>query len=195
LDGPAAPTLFFEFHGSAAAVADATEAVRDIADAFGGSAFRWATNTEDRNRIWHARHQLYFAAVRSRPGCRVVTTDVCVPISRLAECVDAAAADLTALGFPVVVVGHVGDGNFHTLLLVDPRQPDELAAAKQFTERLTRRALDLGGTCTGEHGIGIGKREALAQEAGESGIALMRAIKHTLDPRGLFNPDKILLGE
>jgi D-lactate dehydrogenase (cytochrome) len=193
LNEAAAPTLFFEFHGSAAGVAEQAEAVRAIVDDFGGGAFRWATTTEERNRIWRARHQLYFAAVHSRPGSRAVTTDVCVPVSRLAECVDATAADLEALGFPVVVVGHVADGNFHTLVLVDPDNPTERDAAKQFTERLTRRALDLGGTCTGEHGVGIGKREALAHEAGEPAMALMRALKHTLDPQGILNPDKVLI--
>jgi D-lactate dehydrogenase (cytochrome) len=195
LDGAEAPTLFFEFHGSAAGVAEQAESVRAICDEFGGGAFRWATTTEERNRIWRARHNLYFAAVRSRPGSRAVATDVCVPVSRLAECVDATAADLEALGFPPAIAGHVGDGNFHTVVLLDPHDPDQRAKARAFTDRLTLRALEMGGTCTGEHGIGIGKREALAREAGAPAIAVMRAIKRTLDPHGILNPGKVLPDE
>jgi len=191
LDYPLAPTLFFEFHGTEAGVAEQAETVQMLAAEHGGSEFQWATRTEDRSRLWQARHDAYFAALALRPGCRAWSTDVCVPISRLAECITETKQDIGKLPLPVTLVGHVGDGNFHLIILIDPDNPDELAEAKAFNDRLVARALDLGGTCTGEHGIGIGKLDSLVAEHGEA-VAVMRSIKQALDPGNLMNPGKVL---
>ena len=188
---PVKPTLLFEFHGtSRAAVTEHATTVQELASENGGSNFQWATTTEDRARLWQARHNTLFAALALRPGCKAWVTDVCVPISRLAECILDTRRDLDATRLVAPLVGHVGDGNFHLNIIVDPADQTELASVKAFNERLVRRALALGGTCTGEHGIGLGKIEYLEAEHGD-GLAVMKAIKHALDPDGRMNPGKI----
>ena len=192
LDGyAAAPTLFFEFHGSEAGVREQAEAVQAIAKDFGAADFRWSTLTEARNRLWQARHDAYYAATALKPGCRGWATDVCVPISRLAQCIVETQADVAEAQLVAPLVGHVGDGNFHLLFLLDPDDPDELARAKAANARLIDRALAMGGTCTGEHGIGFGKIASLAREH-PSGIELMRTIKRALDPHNILNPGKVI---
>ena len=190
LSEPEEPTLFFEFHGTQASVAEDAQAAGAIAAEHGGSGFRWATRTEERSRLWRARHDVLFAARAQRPGCKVVPTDACVPISRLAECITASADELDALPFPTLIVGHVADGNFHAALMIDPSDPRERDLALGFTKELSARARLLGGTCTGEHGIGIGKREALVEERGAA-VDVMRALKAALDPTGIMNPGKV----
>lgn len=190
-DLAAQPTLFLEFHGSSAGVAEQAEAAGAICRELGGSAFAWATRAEDRNRLWQARHDALYAALSLRPGARSLTTDVCVPISRLAQAIEETRADLERTGIQAPIVGHVGDGNFHVLMLIDPGNPGELAAAKATNARLVERALALGGTSTGEHGVGTGKRAFMAKEHGAS-LEVMRALKHALDPAGIMNPGKVL---
>ena len=185
-------TLFLEFHGSASEVAAHAERARGIATANGGGAFRWAVETEARNQLWKARHQAGLAALSLRPGARPWSTDVCVPISQLPACIDATKADIAALPFPAVVLGHIGDGNFHVILLLDPANTQESEIAKHFNDTLVARALAMDGTCTGEHGIGLGKRDSLRHELGGA-VDLMADIKHALDPHGLMNPEKIFL--
>ncbi|MEZ5863403.1 MAG: FAD-linked oxidase C-terminal domain-containing protein [Geminicoccaceae bacterium] len=187
----AAPTLFFEFHGSPAGVAEQAKAVEAIALEFGGSDFRWSANEEERNRLWRARHDVYYAGLALRPGCRGWSTDVCVPISKLAACIAETEADVAASGLLAPLVGHVGDGNFHLLFLLDPDDPDEQARAKAVNARLVDRALAMGGTCTGEHGIGFGKIASLEREHAD-GMPVMRAIKAALDPANILNPGKVL---
>jgi D-lactate dehydrogenase (cytochrome) len=165
--------------------------VQDIANEFGGQAFEWASTPEERTRLWTARHHAYFAALQTKPGCRSVTTDTCVPISRLAECINATVAEADAAGLPYFLVGHVGDGNFHMGYLIDPAKPEERATAERLNAQLVARALALEGTCTGEHGIGLHKQGFLVDEAGEDAIDLMRAIKRALDPQDILNPGKI----
>lgn len=191
LDYPEAPHLFLEFHGTEAGVREQAEIAETVAGEHGGSGFAWATREEDRNRLWQARHDAFPAAMRLRPGNRPVITDVCVPITALAECIAAAQADLAELPMPATIVGHVGDGNFHVILLCDPDSDDERRLAQGFNERLVHRAQALEGTCTGEHGVGLGKIAYLAAEHGH-GLNVMRAIKQALDPQGLLNPGKIL---
>jgi D-lactate dehydrogenase (cytochrome) len=186
-----APTLFLEFHGSAAGVAEQAETVEAIAMGYHGSGFAWAREAEERNRLWKARHDAYWAALASAPGKRGITTDVCVPISRLAEALLGAKADIEASGFSAPIVGHVGDGNFHTVILVDNDNPAEMDRAWELDRRIVARALALGGTCSGEHGIGLGKREFLDQEHGAEALAVMRSLKTTLDPKGILNPGKM----
>ncbi|MEW5887014.1 MAG: FAD-linked oxidase C-terminal domain-containing protein [Pseudomonadota bacterium] len=185
--------LLMEFHGSPAGVREQTELVQAICAEHQGSAFDWADTPEQRSRLWQARHHAYFAALQTRPGCRAITTDACVPISRLADCLLASVADAEASGLPYFLVGHVGDGNFHFGYLIDPHSAAERAQAEALNQRLVARALALGGTCSGEHGVGLHKIEFLQQEAGPEGIALMRALKQALDPQGIFNPGKVLL--
>jgi D-lactate dehydrogenase (cytochrome) len=187
----ASPTLFFEFHGSEAGVAEQAAAVEAIAKEFGGTDFRWSTNTEERNRLWRARHDAYYAALALKPGCRGWATDVCVPISRLAECIVETEADIEETGLLAPLVGHVGDGNFHLLFLLDPNDADELERAKAANARLIDRAIAMGGTCTGEHGIGMGKIKSLEREHGP-GVDLMRTIKRALDPNDILNPGKVV---
>ena len=190
LDYPELTTLFFEFHGSPRYVEEQVETVRAIADANGGSEFRWSNLPEERSRLWKARHEAYYAAVNMRAGAIGWATDVCVPISRLAECITQTKADLETATVPATILGHVGDGNFHVIFSIDPKAPEELAEVEALNQRLVARALAMDGTCTGEHGIGIGKQSCLVDELGDA-VDLMRAIKRALDPNDLFNPGKI----
>ena len=185
-----AATLFFEFHGSAAAVSEQAEAAQLISTENGGIAFEWATTPEHRSRLWRARDNTLYAGMALRPGARALITDVCVPISRLAECIALTEEDIERSGLVAPIVGHVGDGNFHLLVLTDPDDRQALTTAKAFHARLVERAIAFEGTCTGEHGIGNGKIEFLRQELGES-VDTMRAIKQALDPLDIMNPDKI----
>jgi D-lactate dehydrogenase (cytochrome) len=185
------PTLFLEFHGTDAGVVEQAELVQEIARENGGEDFQWATKPEERNRLWAARHQAYFAGLQLRPGARAVSTDVCVPISRLTECMVETAADIAKASMPIPMFGHVGDGNFHCMILVRPDAAADLAEAKAFNERLVDRALALEGTCTGEHGIGFGKIGSLKKEHGQA-VDLMAAIKRALDPENLLNPGKVV---
>jgi D-lactate dehydrogenase (cytochrome) len=185
------PTLFLEFHGTESAVKEQSAAVSGIAREHGGHDFEWALKPEDRSRLWKARHDAAWAALAMRPGTVSIATDVCVPISRLADCIRETRRDVEESGIVAPIVGHVGDGNFHLVLLVNRDDPAEVRTADQVNERLVRRALAMGGTCTGEHGIGVGKQQFLIEEAGEDGVALMRQIKATLDPRNILNPGKI----
>jgi D-lactate dehydrogenase (cytochrome) len=186
-----APTLFFEFHGTQASVVEQAEMVQEIARENGGKDFQWATKSEDRTKLWEARHNAYFACLQLRPGSRGISTDVCVPISRLAECVSETMKDVADYLCPVPLLGHVGDGNFHLIFLVDPNKPEELELAKSFNKRLVQRALAMEGTCTGEHGIGMGKQAWLREELGEA-VDVMRDIKRLFDPGNLLNPGKVV---
>ena len=189
----ALPTLFFEFHGhSDQEVGEHAQTVQALAGERGGSDFSWVTRPEDRARLWRARHDAYFASLALRPGAKAWSTDACVPISRLADCLVESKRDLDASPLTGTLVGHVGDGNFHMLYLVDPDSPEEMAEATRLNERLVKRAQDLGGTCSGEHGVGIGKMRYLAREHGTGALDAMRAIKTALDPRNVMNPGKIL---
>ncbi|MFN3738624.1 FAD-binding oxidoreductase [Hydrogenophaga sp.] len=183
--------LLMEFHGSPASVKEQAETVQDIAGEFGGNAFEWATTPEERTRLWTARHNAYFAAIQSRPGCRAISTDTCVPISRLADCLLDSVAEADASGIPYFLVGHVGDGNFHFGYLIDPDSPDERQRAEQLNHQLVERALRLEGTCTGEHGVGLHKMGFLRSEAGDGAVAMMRTLKRALDPHNILNPGKI----
>ena len=187
-----APTLFFEFHGSKSSVVEQAEAVQEIARENGGKDFIWATKPEERTQLWDARHNAYFACLQLRPGSRAVSTDVCVPLSRLAECVHETMEDVKTYIAPVPLLGHVGDGNFHLMFLVDPAKPEETELAKAFNKRLVERALRLEGTCTGEHGVGLGKMESMRMELGDDVIDVMRDIKRALDPDNLMNPGKVI---
>ena len=191
LDYAVAPTLFFEFHGSPAGVAEQVETVAALAADCGGSAFHWAESTEARNKLWQARHDAYFAALALRPGSVGWATDVCVPISRLPQCIAETTADIAKSGLLAPIVGHVGDGNFHLLFILDPARPEEFAEATRLNGRMVARALAMDGTCTGEHGIGQGKTEFLIAEHGEA-VSVMRAVKRALDPDNIMNPGKIL---
>ena len=192
LDLPERPLLCVEFHGSAAAVAEQVERFGEIAADRGGGPFQWATQAEDRSRLWQARHDAYWAALRLRPGAKAIASDVCVPISRLAECVTATQEDVAASRLVAPIVGHVGDGNFHLTLLIDMADSDEVRRAEGLLERLVERALAMEGTSTGEHGVGQGKMKYLLPEHGEGALATMRAIKMALDPQDIMNPGKIM---
>ena len=187
-----APTLFLEFHGSPAGVEEQSALFRDIAADCGGGEFVWATRAEDRTKLWTARHNAYWASRALKPGWDGVSTDVCVPISQLADCVEETRVDMEAHAILAPLVGHVGDGNFHMLVLTDPAEPQQREAAEAFIGRLNERAIRMGGTCSGEHGIGQGKRKYLELEHGSGALAMMRAIKATLDPYGIMNPGKML---
>jgi D-lactate dehydrogenase (cytochrome) len=186
------PMLFLEFHGTEAAVAEQSERFGEIAREFGGGPFEWATRPEDRTRLWEARHNAALSCFTLRPGAHMVPTDICVPISRLAECVTETQRDIAASGLVAPIVGHVGDGNFHLTLLIDTDDPEEVTTAKRFSERLVERSLAMDGTCTGEHGVGQGKMKYLLAEHGEPALAAMRAIKRAFDPMGIMNPGKIV---
>jgi len=185
------PTLFLEFHGSDNGVKEQSELFGAIADEWGGGPFEWATKTEDRTKLWQARHDVFWAAVDSMPGKAAMATDVCVPISRLAECVIETRKDLDDSGLYGPIVGHVGDGNFHVSLFCDTEDEKEVAACHAFLERLVMRALAMDGTCTGEHGVGQGKKKYLEAEHGP-GVQVMRTIKQAIDPKNIMNPGKIL---
>jgi len=186
--------LLMEFHGSPASVKEQAEAVQEIAAEFGGNAFEWATTPEERTRLWTARHNAYFAAIQSKPGCRAISTDTCVPISRLADCLLDSVAEADASGIPYFLVGHVGDGNFHFGYLIDPAIPEERERAEVLNNQLVARALRLKGTCTGEHGVGLHKMDFLLTEAGTGAVNMMRSIKRALDPYNILNPGKIFKG-
>ena len=192
LDYEVAPTLFFEFHGSTYTVAQSSEIAGKIAAAHGSGDFRWATDESERKRLWQARYDSYYAALNRRPGSVGYVTDVCVPISQLAECIAKTKVVLAKSSLVPSILGHVGDGNFHVVFPLEPDNKDELAEAQQLSHQIVDIALEMDGTCTGEHGVGVGKRNALEKEHGE-GVDLMRAIKHALDPRNLMNPGKIFL--
>jgi D-lactate dehydrogenase (cytochrome) len=185
------PTLWIEFHGTEAGVAEQAQLVQEIATENGGEGFEWATKPEERTRLWSARHQAYFAGLQLRPGTRAVSTDVCVPISRLTECIVETMRDIEQASMPIPLFGHVGDGNFHCMVLIRPDSDSDLAEAKAFNERLVDRALSMEGTCTGEHGIGSGKIKSLKKEHGDA-VDLMVAIKRTFDPDNLMNPGKVV---
>jgi len=189
---PETPMLFVEFHGTEEGVKEQAERFGEIAAELGGGPFDWATRAEDRTRLWQARHDVYWASMGLRPGAKGVSTDVCVPISRLSDCIEETQADIAASGLIAPIVGHVGDGNFHVLPLVDMDQPAEVDAAKLFVERLVQRALSMEGTCTGEHGVGQGKMKYLEKEHGAEALAMMRALKLAIDPQNLMNPGKIV---
>ncbi len=192
LDLKESPLLLFEFHGSPSAVREQAEAVQEIARDNGGEDFAWAEHPEDRSRLWTARHNAYFAGLQLRPGCRSSTTDVCVPISRLADCVTETAADLDKASFPYTIVGHVGDGNFHVLMLLDPDNPAEFEESEALNRRLVERAIAMEGTCTGEHGVGLHKMAFMEAEHGRDALDLMAALKHAFDPNDILNPGKII---
>ena len=185
------PLLLMEFHGSPTGVEEQAQTVQQIAHEAGGRDFEWAATPEERTRLWTARHNAYFAGMQSRPGCRVITTDVCVPISRLADCLLESVEEADASGIPYFLVGHVGDGNFHFGYLIDPADSAERERAEALNRALVERALRLDGTCTGEHGVGLHKMAFLRAEAGEGAVAVMRAIKRALDPQDIMNPGKI----
>ncbi len=186
-----APTLFFEFHGSDSSVEEQATTVGEIAAEFGGDNFQWATKAEDRNKLWEARHNAFYAVLATWPGRSAVVTDVCVPISNLAECIEATRRDLEDSKLISPMVGHAGDGNFHLSIMVDMADPDELKRAKALSERMVEQALALGGTCTGEHGVGIGKMRYLEAEHGEA-LTAMRSLKKAFDPDNIMNPGKIV---
>jgi D-lactate dehydrogenase (cytochrome) len=185
------PTLWYEFHGTKRGVEEQATQMQEIASSHGGLDFEWAVQPEERNRLWQARHDAYFACLQLKAGSRMIATDVCVPISRLADCIAATEEDIAKATMPIPLFGHVGDGNFHLMILVDPASDDEIAEAWELNARLVRRALAMDGTCTGEHGIGLGKREFLVEEFGQA-VDVMRRIKEVLDPSGLLNPGKVL---
>jgi D-lactate dehydrogenase (cytochrome) len=191
MDLPEVTTLFFEFHGSAGGVAEQVETVSALAQANGGGNFQWASTAEERSKLWKARHEAYYAAVNLRPGAIGWATDVCVPISRLPECITATKKDLEQASLPATILGHVGDGNFHVIFSIDPDSPTEMVEVEAINARLIQRALAMDGTCTGEHGIGIGKQRWLVEELGDGAVEIMRMIKRAMDPLDLFNPGKI----
>lgn len=189
---PEMPLLLVEFHGSEAGVAEDARRFGEIADDFNGGPFQWATAPEERSKLWQARHDVYWATLGLRPGAKSLATDVCVPISRLADCVEETQKDIAKTGLLAPIVGHVGDGNFHLGVLVDTDNPEEVKTVEKFVERLVLRALEMDGTCTGEHGVGQAKRKYLAREHGQGALDLMASLKNTIDPDNIMNPGKIL---
>ena len=191
LDLPAVPMLFLEFHGTGQGVAEQADRFGEIAAELGGGPFEWATREEDRSRLWKARHHVFWANKSFRPGAHAIVTDVCVPISRLAECVMETKRDVEASGLVAPIVGHAGDGNFHATILVKMDDADEVARARAFVERLVERSLSMEGTCTGEHAVGQGKRHFMEPEHGAPAVRAMRALKQAFDPAGIFNPGRL----
>jgi D-lactate dehydrogenase (cytochrome) len=189
---PESTLLLFEFHGTPSSVEEQTATVQQLAHDHGGHDFQWATTPEDRTRLWSARHNAYFACLQLKPGCRSSTTDVCVPISRLAECIDETIRDTAASRLPAPILGHVGDGNFHCALLVDPGSPEEMEEAERLNRRIVERALRMDGTCTGEHGVGLHKMDFLLDEHGADAVELMARIKRAFDPLNILNPGKVV---
>ncbi|MDF1481997.1 FAD-binding oxidoreductase [Extensimonas sp. H3M7-6] len=185
------PLLLMEFHGTPASVEEQAQTVQDIAREFGGQDFEWAVTPEERTRLWSARHNALFAALQSRPGARPINTDTCVPISRLADCILETIAEVEASGIPYFLVGHVGDGNFHVGFLIDPNAPQERVTAEDLNHKLVARTLRMGGTCSGEHGVGLHKMGFLLDETGAGAVEVMRSIKRALDPKNIMNPGKI----
>ena len=185
------PTLFLEFHGTPASLEEQTELLREIAQSHAGEDFQWARLPEERTRLWQARHRAYYACRLSRPGAEILATDTCVPRSRLAESIDGAARIMARASFPNMTFGHVGDGNFHVLMVLDPASENERREAEALNAEIVALALSMGGTCTGEHGIGLHKKDFLPRETGEAAVALMKRVKAALDPLGILNPDKI----
>uniref|UniRef100_A0A671W490 Probable D-lactate dehydrogenase, mitochondrial n=1 Tax=Sparus aurata TaxID=8175 RepID=A0A671W490_SPAAU len=192
LSYPVTPTLFLEFHGSERSVEEQVNLTEDITQSNGGSDFQWARDAETRNSLWKARHDAWYAALALRPGCKAYSTDVCVPLSRLPQIIVETKEDLMENRLTGPIAGHVGDGNFHCLMVVDPSDPEEQHRVHLFTERLARRALAMDGTCTGEHGVGLGKRALLCEEVGHTAINVMQGLKDALDPKNLMNPGKVL---
>lgn len=188
---PEQPHLFFEFHGSESGLQEQIAVVQEFTADFGAASFVWASSPEERRKLWAARHNVYFAALQLRPGVRSIVTDVCVPISRLADCVNGTIEDLQGSGIVAPVVGHVGDGNFHVQMLVDGSSSTEIERAEAINARLVGRALAMDGTCTGEHGIGLHKQDFLIDELGDASVNVMRQLKKTLDPQNILNPGKI----
>ena len=189
---PEQALLLFEFHGSATGVAEQAASVEQIVAEHGATGFEWATQPEQRSRLWAARHNAYFALLQMRPGCRAISTDCCVPISRLADCIGATKADCESQAMVYSIIGHVGDGNFHVLMLIDPDDAVDVARAEAINARMITRALAMDGTCTGEHGVGLHKMDFLIEEHGAGAIATMRAIKQALDPNNILNPGKVV---
>ncbi len=189
---PETPHIFFEFHGTEAWVQEQAELTQQIATDLGGEGFQWSTQPEERTRLWNARHNMFYSVQRLRPGASAWPTDVCVPISRLAECINATVADLAETGILAPIVGHVGDGNYHLQFLFDPENETEVEQVKWVNARMIDRALELGGTCTGEHGVGHGKMKYMEREHGSEAVAMMVAIKRALDPQNIMNPGKVL---
>jgi D-lactate dehydrogenase (cytochrome) len=192
MNHPVAPTLFFEFHGSPSSVEEQARQVEAIATSNGGAKFQWSLDEDERVRLWQARHDAYHAVRALKPEAHAISTDICVPLSELTRCIEETVADIERTALAAPIVGHVGDGNFHCLVLIDIEDKNELDSAEAFHQRLVKRALAGGGTCTGEHGVGLGKREFLVREHGE-GVTVMRELKRTLDPRGILNPGKLFL--
>lgn len=189
---PEKPLLVFEFMGSETGVKEQAEIIQELANDNGATGFEWATKPEDRTRLWNARHNAFFAISQLRPGASLMSTDSCVPVSQLAQCILDTKADADAHGLTYVMLGHVGDGNFHTQILVDPHDPKDMALAEGVNERMVARVIAAGGTCTGEHGVGLHKIDFLVQEHGENAIDVMRTIKHSLDPNNILNPGKVI---
>jgi D-lactate dehydrogenase (cytochrome) len=191
-DYPELDTLFLEFHGTRAGVAEQVQMFNEISQEFGATGFQWAEQEEDRNQLWRARHDAYYAGLAVYPGYRGYVTDICVPISRLADCIAETQADIAASGLFAPVIGHVGDGNFHSTIFIEPDNEAMLAKALELDHRMVQRALDMGGTCTGEHGIGMGKLKHMRNEHGDGAVEMMKAIKAALDPQNIMNPGKIV---
>ncbi|XP_076878366.1 putative D-lactate dehydrogenase, mitochondrial [Brachyhypopomus gauderio] len=192
LSYPVLPTLFLEFHGSSGSLEEQVTITEEITRENGGSDFAWAEDEETRSRLWKARHDAWYSALALRPGCKAYSTDVCVPLSRLPQIIVETKHDLIRNNLTGPIAGHVGDGNFHCIMVLDPEDPDEVQRVQEFTERLARRALAMDGTCTGEHGVGLGKRALLREELGPQAMEIMQGLKATLDPKNLMNPGKVL---
>jgi D-lactate dehydrogenase (cytochrome) len=186
-----APTLFFEFHGSPQGVQEDANSVKEIVADFGGSEFEWTTDEDARRKLWQARHNAYWASISANPGKRAVSTDAAVPLSKLAEAVTVADQVLAKYKYPYSILGHVADGNFHCGIITDPNKPEELEEVRHITHEITMRIIEMGGTCTGEHGIGSGKIDALVAETGAAAVSVMKSIKLTLDPNNILNPGKV----